>query len=174
MLKTMVQDKAEKPKFLADGMLGSLARWLRMLGYDVEYAADLPDDKLLAEAEASGRVLLTRDVELYRAASRRLIKVYMVEGKSRAEVLAKLSRKFKLKLRLNPNSSRCPLCNSPLKPVRRCEVEGNIPANVLRRKRRFWVCVNPGCGKIYWKGSHWDKIKETLKKATQYRGKPNL
>jgi len=162
---------AEKPRFLADGMLGSLARWLRMLGYDVEYAADMPDDRLLAKAEASNRILLTRDVELYRAASRKLIQAYMVEGRSKAEILAKLSRRFKLNLSLNPDASRCPLCNSPLRPVGRREVEGRVPGNVLKRKRKFWVCVNPDCGKVYWRGSHWDKIKETLRKATVYRGK---
>jgi hypothetical protein len=170
----MTQSEAGKPRFLADGMLGSLARWLRMLGYDVEYAADLPDEKLLAKAKTSNRILLTKDVELYRAASRRLIQVYMVEGRSKAEVLAGLSRRFKLDLCLNPDSSRCPLCNSPLKSVKRCEIEKIVPANVLRRKRRFWVCINPRCGKVYWRGSHWDKIKETLKKATFYRRKPKI
>ena len=52
-------------KFLADAMLGKLTRWLRMLGQDVEYSTKLSDDELLASAKAEGRILLTRDFELY-------------------------------------------------------------------------------------------------------------
>ncbi|KYH38037.1 MAG: hypothetical protein AYL30_005980 [Candidatus Hecatellales archaeon B24] len=162
--------KRDEPRFLVDGMLGSLARWLRMLGYDVEYKSEWEDERLLKEAARSGRVLLTGDLELYRRASRKALRAYLVKVGDRDEALHKLSERFRLRLTLNPKLSRCPLCNTPLKPVGKREAEGKVPPSVLRRKRRFWICRNPGCGKIYWKGSHWDKIKDTLRKVSDRRG----
>ncbi|RLI34065.1 hypothetical protein DRO53_04455 [Candidatus Bathyarchaeota archaeon] len=153
-------------RFLVDGMLGSLARWLRMLGYDVEYAAELEDGELIRIAKASGRILLTRDLQLYRTASRRGVEVFLVDASNVAEALRSLSKRFPLRLRVEPSASRCPLCNSPLREASRSEVEGKVPQGVYRRRRKFWVCVNPSCGKVYWKGSHWDKIKETLRKVS--------
>jgi len=154
----------DKPKFLADGMLGDLARWLRMLGYDVKYEAEMSDEELLAEAARSGRILLTGDVELYRRASRKALKVFLAEVGDRNSALRRLNQRFGVRLTLNPKLSRCPLCNTPLTPVGRREVSAMVPPAVLRRKRRFWVCR--GCGKVYWRGSHWDKIKEVLRKVS--------
>ncbi|MHC1586242.1 MAG: Mut7-C RNAse domain-containing protein [Candidatus Hecatellaceae archaeon] len=158
-------------RFLVDGMLGSLARWLRLLGYDVEYRAELDDSSLIREAKASGRILLTRDLDLYRNASRRAVEAFLVEASNLEEALEKVSERFGLKLQLQPSTTRCPVCNSPLRQVSRKEVEGRVPEGVYRRKRRFWVCVNPSCGKVYWRGSHWDKIKETLRRVSNRRGR---
>ncbi|HID18082.1 TPA: hypothetical protein EYP27_00905 [Candidatus Bathyarchaeota archaeon] len=158
--------KRTEPSFLVDGMLGSLARWLRMLGYDVEYEAERGDEELLEAAAKSGRILLTSDLELYRRAARKTLEAYLVEVGKRDEALQKLSKRFRLRLTLNPELSRCPLCNTPLKSATRKEISGRIPPTVLRRKRRFWICRNPNCRKVYWRGSHWDKIKETLRKVS--------
>ena len=72
-------------KFLADAMLGKLSRWLRMLGQDVEYNVELGDDQLLVQAKAEGRVLLTKDFELYQRALSRGLKRFYLQGTSEAE-----------------------------------------------------------------------------------------
>lgn len=154
-----------EPKFLVDGMLGSLARWLRMLGYDVAYEAEKADEELLRLAAETGRILLTSDVELYRRACRRTLEAFLVKGR-KDESLLWLSRRYGLRLTLKPEFSRCPLCNTPLRRVRRREVQGLVPPLVFKRKRGFWICPNPKCGKVYWRGSHWNKIKETLRKLS--------
>ena len=68
-------------KFLADSMLGKLARWLRMLGHDVTYNVELDDNVLLEVAKKENRVLLTRDLELYQRAIDKDLDAFYVEGK---------------------------------------------------------------------------------------------
>lgn len=155
-------------RFLTDGMLGKLSRWLRMLGYDVEYIRDSPDVKLVEKAAKDGRTLLTSDLQLYRGALRQGVQAHLVEGKKEAEKIAEMAGKFRLRLKINPADSLCPLCNSPLKETRNLEVKGRIPASVRRRQRKFWVCTNSHCEKVYWKGSHWNEIDKILEEAKTY------
>jgi hypothetical protein len=157
-----------KIRFLADGMLGKLTRWLRMLGYDVEYIRDSPDEKLVERAEKERRVLLTSDLHLYRRALRRGIRAHLVEGRKEAEKIAGMAGRFKLKLKINPESSLCPRCNSPLREAEASVLRSLIPASVLRKHQKFWVCTNSECGKVYWKGSHWNEIDKILEEARSY------
>ncbi len=150
-------------KFLADSMLGKLTRWLRMLGYDTTYADNLDDKKLVEMAKAEERILLTRDSELYRFAKAREVRAFFVEERSRSEQLAALSRQFNLSLELNPDISRCPLCNADISPARKDSICESIPEATARVCEEFWKCSN--CGKIYWRGAHWKKIVETLRNA---------
>ena len=99
-------------KFVADGMLGSLSRWLRMMGHDVEYSASFDDDKLLALAKEEGRVLLTRDLELYKRSTARGIDAFYVEGKNEAERLAAIAGRFGIGLEVDLRTSRCPHATS--------------------------------------------------------------
>jgi hypothetical protein len=150
-------------KFVADGMLGSLARWLRMMGHDAEYLRGIDDDKLLALAKAEKRVLLTRDLELYRRATAKGIDVFYVEGKIEAERLAALSKRFGLALEIDLRSSRCPRCNSPIQSVPKADIASKVEKNTFAHYDEFWEC--PKCGKVYWQGAHWPKIRETLEEA---------
>ena len=146
-------------------MLGKLTRWLRMLGYDTKYTADLDDKTLLELARVEGRVLLTRDVELCRLATGRQLNNFLVEGKSGAERLAALSKAFGIKLKLDPNTSRCPKCNTRIKSINKNLILQSVPSATARFFEEFWKC--PECGKIYWQGAHWRKIIETLEKACE-------
>jgi uncharacterized protein with PIN domain len=150
-------------KFVADGMLGSLARWLRMMGHDVEYPTELDDDKLLALAKAENRVLLTRDLELYRRSTARGIGTFYVEGGNEAERLAALSKRFGLALEIDLRFSRCPRCNTAIQAVPKNRIADRVEKNTFAHYSEFWEC--PKCGKVYWQGAHWPKIRETLEKA---------
>ncbi|RLI09183.1 hypothetical protein DRO42_04930 [Candidatus Bathyarchaeota archaeon] len=151
------------PRFLLDGMLGSLARWLRICGYDAEYLRSAPDEELIRRAVESGRVLLTRDRMLYRKAIKAGAEAFMVEGESDAEKLASVSRRFSLKL--DPERSRCPQCDAPLAAVGREAVRGRVPPRTFEAYDEFWVCGS--CGKVYWRGSHWRSIVETVREASR-------
>jgi uncharacterized protein with PIN domain len=150
-------------KFITDGMLGKLTRWLRMLGCDVEYSQSLDDRQLIETAKAEGRVLLTRDQELYQQAVKHGIEAFLVEGKIEAENLADLSKQFNLKLEIDVTVSRCPKCNTKIRPVSKEMVVGRVPKGTLARYEDFWEC--PNCGQIYWQGAHWKRISRTLKEA---------
>jgi len=159
---------AQETNFIADGMLGKLSRWLRILGCDIQYIPDAPDGALLEATEKSGRTLLTSDIQLNRLAAKQRIESYLVDGSSEAENLAKIARRFSVKLEVDLTATRCPLCNSTLREVPYEAVEGRVPPASFRRYKRFWICRNSKCDKIYWQGSHWRKIKEILKEAKKY------
>jgi uncharacterized protein with PIN domain len=77
-------------KFLADGMLGKLSRWLRMLGQDVIYSVEFDDSELLELAKREDRVLLTKDLELYKRTIGKGMDAYYFEGKTESDNLRKL------------------------------------------------------------------------------------
>jgi uncharacterized protein with PIN domain len=151
------------PKFLLDGMFGSLARWLRICGYDAEYVQTLSDDELLGHVAESGFFLLTRDDLLFRKAQRAGLDAFIVVGNSDAERLASIARRFHLEL--NTVSSRCPVCGGSLSQTVKDELTGKIPADTLEAYDEFWVCDS--CGKIFWRGSHWENIQATIDEARE-------
>jgi uncharacterized protein with PIN domain len=151
------------PKFLLDGMLGSLARWLRICGYDAEYVQSLPDDELLERAAEGGSVLLTRDELLFRKAQRAGLDAFIVMGDDDSERLASVARRFHLGL--DTVSSRCPVCGGSLGQVVKDELAGKVPASSLEAYDEFWVCDS--CGKVFWRGSHWRKIRATIDEACE-------
>ena len=152
-------------RFLLDGMLGKLTRWLRMLGYEADYESDRPDEALLSIAKQKSLTLLTSDEELYRRAMFRGIDAFLVRGKSEQERLAELAERYKLRLEIDPAESRCPACGSKVKETPRQDVEKSVPSATLKVYSTFWVCTNPNCVKVYWQGSHWKKIEQTLQAA---------
>jgi uncharacterized protein with PIN domain len=152
-------------KFVLDGMLGKLARWLRMLGHDVKYSNSSDDAQLLAMAKKEQRILLTRDFELYQHATAKGVDAFYVEGQTEAERLAELARRFDVGLEIDMATSRCPKCNTRVKPVSKEEVEGKVERSTSEHYSEFWKC--PKCGQIYWQGAHWTRIKKTLKEAAE-------
>lgn len=152
-------------KFLADGMLGKLTRWLRMLGHDVKYLKALDDDQLIAMAKEERRVLLTRDLKLYQRAISRGTEVFLIEGKTEDEKLAELAKRFNLKLEIDVATSYCPKCNTRIKPTSKEEVVSQVPSTTCAYYNEFWKC--PRCGQIYWQGAHWKRIGATLRKARE-------
>ena len=154
---------------MVDGMLGSLSRWLRMLGYEAEYPRDASDDELLELTASKKAILLTRDAELYRRAKARDLEAFFVEGDNEPERLAGTAARFGLRLQVDAIMSRCPACNSLLRKAETEEIRERVPLGTLAHYTEFWVCE--GCGKVYWQGGHWKKINETLRRARELQNK---
>jgi uncharacterized protein with PIN domain len=152
-------------KFIADGMLGKLTRWLRMLGQDVEYSNNMEDTDLLAAAKKENRILLTRDFELYQRALGKGIDAFYLEGSTGEEKLAELAKRYGVPLEIDMSISRCPKCNSPVKPVSRESLAETIEKDTFEHYSEFWQCSK--CGQIYWQGAHWTKIKKSLETARE-------
>ena len=152
-------------KFITDGMLGKLTRWLRMLGHDVEYYKSLDDEELIDRAKTENRILLTRDLKLYQRAVTQGANAFLVEGHTEAEKLAQLSKRFNFKLEIDVTVSRCPKCNTPIESVSKEEVIDRIPKATALYYNEFWKC--PGCEQIYWHGAHWKRIEKTLREAKE-------
>jgi len=128
-------------------MLGSLAKWMRLLGYDTVYPGPLEDREMAAEVYAEGRVLLTRDKDL----AARVRGALFVSSDDLDEQLKSVVSA--LRLDLSNTLSRCSICNMPIVEVERAEVERDVPPKVLEIQSKFWKC--PSCSRIYWRGSHW-------------------
>ena len=144
-------------RFVVDTMLGRLARWLRAMGYDTLYLGPAEDRRLLQLALAEDRVLLTRDGKLARLAGARgcLIRADQVNHQL-VEAVEKLA--------LGPQDtlwlSRCLECNTMLEPREKSTLRGLVPDYILSSQTEFMGC--PGCGKVYWSGSHADRMLERL------------
>lgn len=145
----------DSSRFLCDHMLGTLARWLRLLGYDTAYPGALEDAELLGLAEREGRVLLTRDRDL--AARDVAVTLYIVSDELDAQIRQVL---LKIAPPAEDPMSRCSVCNGVLRDADAQEVRGKVPEGVLRRQQRFWRCA--GCGKYYWQGTHWEGMQPRI------------
>jgi len=149
------------PRFLLDGMLGSLSRWLRIGGFDTEFRKNTLDDSLIEEAFADRRILLTRDEVLVKRARKRGVEAIYIENEGDEKALNQLTKE--LDITFDPTQARCSKCNHPVEKVVKADVAGRVPEGTFRTVDDYWVC--PSCGGIYWRGSHWPKIIETLSNA---------
>ena len=136
-----------------------------MMGHDVEYSNSLDDSELLTIAKKEQRILLTRDFELYQHAVAKEVDAFYVQGQTEQERLAELATRFGISLEIDMATSRCPKCNTQVKPVPIEKVAGRVEKNTLEHYTEFWEC--PKCGQVYWQGAHWTKIRETLKISAQ-------
>ena len=148
-------------RFVVDVHLGRLARHLRLLGLDTWYRADAGDAELAGVASREDRILLTRDVGLLK---RRVV----THGRFIRETqphrqLVEVLRGFTA-LPLAP-FSRCMRCNTPLQEVAKMAVDAIIPPRTRDRHDRFTQC--PGCGRVYWKGSHWTRLVAAMERAVE-------
>jgi uncharacterized protein len=152
-------------KYILDGMLGNLARWLRMMGHDTLYSTRLGDAELLSIAKAEKRVLLTRDLVLYQQSIAKGIEAYYIEGTNGQQYLIELFKRFGIALTINLSESRCPKCNGKLAAISAEQASGKVEKNTMLHYNEFWQC--PDCSSVYWQGSHWTKIRQTLKEAKE-------
>jgi uncharacterized protein with PIN domain len=145
----------EQTRFVADVMLGKLARWLRALGYDTLYFRDAPDARLLGLALREGRRLLTRDARLAARAGAvgLLVRAEDLDGQLR-EVLEACGLDGSAPL------SRCLECNGVLLARAPGEVRGRVPPYTLATQVEFWECR--GCGRVFWPGTHAEGILRRL------------
>ncbi len=152
-------------RFLVDGMLGGLARWLRILGYDARYDANEKDNDLLRIAHEENMILLTRDEELYQRAIVRKIQSALVIGETEEARLAQIASTFGVHLDVDMTETKCPECGSDLKQTPKSDVADEVPQESLKLYEQYWKCTNQNCGKVYWVGSHWNRIRQTLEEA---------
>jgi uncharacterized protein with PIN domain len=146
-------------RFVADGHLGTLARNLRLLGFDVAYDPQAEDRQLLTVMKHENRALLTRD--------RRLLMHAVVEtgycprSQNADEQTVEVIRRFDLLRSLAP-FTRCLRCNAPLRKVSKAEVIERLEPLTKIYYEQFRRCT--GCGQIYWAGSHFSKLQKRLEK----------
>jgi len=147
-------------KFIADIMLGKLARYLRMAGHDVLYFNNMDDVEILKTAKAQDRIILTRDRLMLkrRECENRIIGSMLIKDDKLLAQLKQVKDNFCIEMK--PLLIRCPECNSMLEKVDKPGIEAKIPPYVFKTQKKFLYCTK--CNKYYWRGTHFDNICRTF------------
>jgi hypothetical protein len=148
-----------QPVFVVDGMLGSLARKLRMFGFDTLYYNDAEDERLIQIGLRESRVLLTGDRALFQRAMKVGLNSILLNGADEVDDLAHILENLNIaSIKIVSDKSRCPMCNESLETSDRNSMKDYVPAGVLDKHSKFYFCKK--CSKVYWEGSHFKKLEE--------------
>jgi uncharacterized protein with PIN domain len=153
-------DERLASRFMADAMLGKLSRWLRILGFDTAYQEHIADADLVRRALEERRLILTRDRALPEEWS--VSEVVVIAADDPVAQLREIAPRLRLAERARI-FTRCSRCNTCLQPAEPGEVRDRVPERVLRERERLQRC--PGCGRVYWEGSHTDRMRSVLEEA---------
>jgi uncharacterized protein len=155
-------DEANPPCFLCDPSLGGLARWLRAAGYEARLAPGVPGHRLPDEALRRGLVLLTSEAEVLDrriVADGSMVVVWLPSALTTAEQLHLAAVELGLTLR----EPRCMACGGGLVPTAKDDVRPRIPPRTALWKDEYFVCGE--CDHLFWRGTHWERIAETLRRT---------
>ncbi|HVP91038.1 MAG TPA: Mut7-C RNAse domain-containing protein [Terriglobales bacterium] len=152
-------------KFVADCMLGRLAKWLKILGFDVLYLSKAEDRDLVELARREGRVLLTRDTGLIEKTRKRKNRLFIASDNWEDQFVQVLDE-FGLWDEVRPNS-RCIECNRPLKPLSRERARNLVTPYVLEHASSFALC--PDCGRVFWQGTHYGDMERKIEALLKRR-----
>jgi uncharacterized protein with PIN domain len=144
-----------EPAFVLDGHLGTLARRLRLLGFDADYQPDRSDADLAHRSASADRVLLTRDRGLLKR--REVVRGVLVRHDDPEEQLLDVLRRVGATADQLRPFTRCPTCNGELEPVAKADVLGRLPPGTARDVDDFWRCT--ACDQLYWAGSHQRRLR---------------
>ena len=148
-----------EPKFLVDKMLGKVARWLVLLGYDALYPVDKSrsNASLLEQARTEGRIFLTRDAQIPEIKGARKIVLHDQDFQYQLRAVLRI-------LKIQPDRkkmfSRCTYCNATLETISREQALPLVPPLVRELETVFTRC--PACSRVYWTGSHTEKTVKKL------------
>jgi uncharacterized protein with PIN domain len=150
-------------KLLCDQMLGTLAKWLRIIGIDTLYApATSTDDTILHQAQQEHRILITRDTDLVYQAHRHQIPTIHLTSTTLDDQL--LSVLIQLPRTTHKMLSRCTLCNHQLHTIDKATIQAKVPPAIFTSHDQFWYCST--CDKIYWHGTHYNHMHQKLHDLT--------
>lgn len=153
----MNDEIGSEPRFIVDEMLGTLAKWLRIMGYDTVYYTGGGDSALVQRALAEDRIILTRDSFLVKRKLAR--KKLFIEKENIGEQLKQVVNELKLDAQ-SKLFTRCLICNKKLISAKKEDIKDKVPCYTYMTQDRFYEC--PECGKIYWPGTHKNKMLQMI------------
>ncbi|MBN2621607.1 Mut7-C RNAse domain-containing protein [candidate division WOR-3 bacterium] len=143
------------PAFLCNGMLGTLCKLMRMCGFDTAFSNE--GTAILVQARRENRVIITRNTRFQNNAD-----VHYLAASDPLEQLNTVITTHGLKTNIKI-LSRCLECNAPLEPIERSAVQDRVPYFTYQNFNEFSEC--PVCHKIYWKGSHYTRMINSINAA---------
>lgn len=148
-------------KFIADNNVGKLAKWLRIMGYDTRFFDERDDGEMIKIALKEGRTILTKDTQIMErrlVTSGRLRAILIKQDDPKAQ-LQEVVKKLNLDYHRKPFSV-CLECNQPLILRSKEEVKDLVPPYVFKTQEQYMQC--PVCQRIYWQGTHWQRMSKEL------------
>lgn len=146
--------------FIADAMVGRLARWLRLLGFDTLYYPDISDSELLKIAIRDGRIILTRDTHFLKR--KNPDSFFFMHSDNARQQIAEVITGFNIN-EFGPG--RCARCNGMLEEAGDKEkIKSVVPEYVFLNNNIFFKCHD--CGKVYWEGTHLKRFRGMIKDIT--------
>jgi uncharacterized protein len=160
-MKNSTEGFDSRPQFIADENVGKLARLLRLLGYDTLFFKGSTDDRLVDIALAENRIILTRDTHIPQRSpiSRGKIRAVLIRDDKPAKQLRQVIGSFSSQERPQP-FTLCLECNRPLRRLTLEEARNRVPPYVWQTQKEYVEC--PQCGRVYWKGTHWQAMSARL------------
>lgn len=146
-------------RFIADVPAGKLAKKLRMFGFDTAYQNTFTDEEVVEIAERENRIVLTRDIGLLK--HKKIKWGYWLRSQHADEQLAEVAARYHLSKNINP-LARCIICNGEIVPVNKKDIIEHLPPKTVELFKEFYQCT--GCKKVYWKGSHYEHMLETIQR----------
>jgi len=148
-----------KPKFILDVHLGTLAKYMRMLGFDTLYKNDYIDEEIVKISLKEKRAILTKDRGILKRSE--VTHGYWIRSTKTDTQIIEVIKRFDLKEQIK-ELSRCLLCNSLLKKISKEKIIDRLPRKVKEFQNEFYYCKN--CDKIFWKGSHYAKMLAVIER----------
>jgi uncharacterized protein with PIN domain len=153
----------EKPlrelKFILDVHLGKLVKYLRLCGFNTYYDNNYDDQTIIDISLSEKRLILTHDRGLLK--NSRVTRGYWVRSLDPDKQIMEIIERFDLKNNFNP-FARCLECNEVLTDIKKEEVISSLMPKTKKYYDTFKKC--PGCDRIYWEGSHYEKMKKFIQK----------
>ncbi|WP_319370487.1 Mut7-C RNAse domain-containing protein [uncultured Ilyobacter sp.] len=152
-------------KFILDVHLGTLARYLRMMGFDSLYENSYEDQQIVDISLSQNRIILTRDRGILK---RKLVKKgYLIRDLKPRIQLNEVLKRYKLYDRVDP-LTRCFKCNDKIFPIHKENIKNRVPEKSRKIFEEFYICKK--CHMIYWKGSHYDRFKKIICEVKELSG----
>ncbi len=146
------------PAFILDVHLGTLARYLRMCGFDSIYRNDYTDVEIIELSVKEKRCILTRDVGILK--KNKVLRGYWIRNQLPVKQLEEVIERFDLAKMIKP-FSLCIECNAKLNKIEKEKIENLLPPKVKKIHTEFYRC--PNCKKIYWKGTHYKSMTNLIR-----------
>lgn len=142
-------------------MLGTIAKKLRIFGFDCTYSATIEDDDLILTAKKQDRIIITKDSKLADNARKHDILTIEITAPTEKEQFVEIAKKMGWsKYRFDVTSARCAVCNGVLQAIQRNQVVDKVPPKIAQYVKEFWICSN--CKHIYWEGTHIRKLEKLI------------
>ncbi|MGI0004181.1 MAG: Mut7-C RNAse domain-containing protein [Candidatus Nitrosotenuis sp.] len=153
--------KLNQYRLVIDSMLGTIAKKLRILGFDCRYSATIDDEDILLAAKKEDRAIITKDRQLAINAKKHDILAVDISTYTEKDQMVEIAEKLSLgKYKLDVSNARCSMCNGNLNEIKKEQIADKIPLKTAQNTERFWICND--CKHIYWEGTHIRNLEKLI------------